>query len=216
MRVCYTSIDSNLPETDFNRLKQGLPKKITQRNSRFIHYADRQRNLFGLLLLKSLWHQQFQEAINLQQLETTEFGRPYMAQSTVDFNISHAGHYIICALATDAQVGIDIEKKRPVEFNDFTRTMNQSQWNEITSSAEPEATFFHYWCIKESVIKLDGRGLSLPLTEIQISDQKVTYTDREWYIKPFSLDHHHYGCLASDQPIPDFNLTEVNWRDFLV
>ncbi len=215
MIVSYASIDNNLSESNFTCLMQELPKDLQQRNRRFVHFEDRQRNLFGLLLLKRLWRQQFQEPLYLEKLETTEFGRPYLPQSTVDFNISHAGNYVVCALSADVRIGIDIEKKRSVDFNDFTRTMNQHQWNEINRSDDPEATFFHYWCIKESVIKLDGRGLSLPLTEILLSKEEVTYSDQIWYVKPFSLDKDHFGCLASNHPISEFTLTEVNWRDFL-
>lgn len=215
MIVSYVSIDNDLSMSEFNRLTQGVPENLLQRNRRFVHFVDRQRNLFGLLLLKKLWRQQHGEHLNLELLRTTEFGRPYLPQPNVDFNISHAGNYVIGVLASNAQVGIDIEKRRPVDFNDFTRTMNQLQWDEITLSDEPEATFFHYWCIKESVIKVDGRGLSLPLTEILFANEQVTCSDKMWYVKSFRLDSEHFGCLASNQQIPEFSLTEVNWRELV-
>jgi 4'-phosphopantetheinyl transferase len=211
----YVSVSDKLDKKHFQALRQKLPEALGQRNDRYIQYLDRQRNLFGLLLLKLLWSGQYNEELALENLKTTEFGRPYLPQSTADFSISHAGDFVICVLAPGMRVGIDIEKKKQVDFQEFTSTMNPEQWKEINRSHDAEATFFKYWCTKESVIKADGRGLSIPLTEIKIESDIVSYSHQIWHVSSFKIDADHFGCLACDHEVPQVELTRIHWLDFL-
>jgi 4'-phosphopantetheinyl transferase len=160
-----------------------------------------------------MWKQYFKKSLDLELLETTTFNRPYLPNSKADFNISHAGKFVICALGSDMKLGIDIEDRKEVDFNDFTRTMNSPQWDQILTSEDPYSKFFEYWSIKESAIKADGRGLSIPLTEITINSGTVSYADKAWHIKSFKLDPEHFGCLACNQRISDFNIERVQWNN---
>jgi 4'-phosphopantetheinyl transferase len=213
MIIRYVSVFQELDQADFQALQKKLPDQLRAKNDRYLHYLDRQRNLFGLLLLKMLWKKQFGQELELELLQTTAFKRPYLPNSSVDFNISHAGNYVICALGSNLKLGVDVENRKEVDFDDFTRTMNPTQWNQILAAADPVAEFFKYWSIKESVIKADGRGLSIPLTEIIIHPDTVSYSDQSWHIKPFQLDPEHFGCLASDREITELNIEQIHWSD---
>ena len=157
----------------------------------YIFINKRQRNLFGWFLLNKSWQSVFNESLNLGNIETSEFNRPYVPGSSADFNISHSGDYVVCILSPNSRVGIDIEYKQKVDLNDFTRTM------------------------KESVIKADGRGLSIPLTDIIFEKNKVYYDGVLWYLHPFKIDSNHPGCVASNTETKDLNLVEVHWTEFL-
>ncbi len=213
MIIRYVSVSQGLNQAHFQALQKKLPEVLLRRNQGYLHYLDQQRNMFGLLLLKKMWKDQLQQSLELELLETTTFNRPYLPNSNIDFNISHAGNYVICALACDVRLGIDIEDRKEVDFDDFTRTMNSHQWKTILTSPDAIAKFFEYWSIKESVIKADGRGLSIPLTEITIHSETVTYADKTWYVKPFILERDHYGCLACSQIIPELSIKQVPWND---
>ena len=215
MIICYLRVDYKLDDDDFQALKQLLPKNLSQRNDRYLQQIDRQRNLFGLLLLRMMWWKQFNQPLDLEKIESTEFKRPYLPGSMVDFNISHAGDFVICVLGPGVNVGIDIERKKAVDFSDFKRTMNTQQWDEINNSPDPDSKFFEFWCIKESVIKADGRGLSIPLKEIIIRSNTVSYSGNLWHIRPFMINSEHFGCIACDREFTDFQLNEVHWRDLL-
>jgi len=150
-----------------------------------------------------------------QDLNYYEHKKPCLATICYDFNISDSEDYEVCILSPDSRVGIDIECRQKVDLNDFARTMNQQQWNEIHQSEDSHDTFFKYWTMKESVIKADGRGLSIPLTDIIFDNNKVSYDGMLWYLYPFKIDSNHNGCAASSHKINDLQLVEVHWKDFL-
>ncbi len=86
---------------------------------------------------------------SLNHLSYTKFGRPYLDNSRIDFNISHSGDYVVCAVTTHGRIGIDIEKIKPIDLFDFERYMTPQEWNAIRDSVEPYHTFYSYWTKKE-------------------------------------------------------------------
>ena len=215
MIVNYLNINHQITKTDFEKLKRMVPGSYLSKIDRFHRFQDRLRNLFGLLLLSQAWQSIYCRSLVLERIETSDFNRPYLPGSKADFNISHSGDYVVCILSPDSRVGIDIEYKQNVDLNDFTRTMNQEQWAKINKSRDPFDTFFKYWTMKECVIKADGRGLSIPLTDITFDNHKVSYDGNLWHLQPFQIDANHPGCVASSHEIKDLNLVEVHWKEFL-
>ncbi len=215
MVINYLSINKHITNENFEEFKGLVPTSYHSRINRFHRFEDRLRNLFGLLLLSRTWQTVFNKSLELEKIKTSEFSRPYLPGSPADFNISHSGDYVVCILSPDSPVGIDIEQKTDVDFSDFTRTMSQQQWSEINESKDSLNTFFKYWTMKESVIKADGRGLSIPLTDIIFDNNKVSYDENLWLLSPFKIDANHPGCVASSHEINDLQLIEVHWKQFL-
>lgn len=215
MIISYLNINVQIPPSEFDILKGLVSKNFIEKNDRYHRQIDRQRNLFGLLLLIRSWQNNFGEILDLEMIQTSSHNRPHHMNSHADFNISHSGDYVVCILSPDSRVGIDIEHRREVNLTDFSRTMNNRQWSEIQGSDNPFDTFFEYWCMKESVIKADGRGLSIPLTEITFEDQKVNYDGNLWHLSPFKIDNNHPGCVAANRKINDLSLQKVDWKEFL-
>ena len=212
MIIEYIRIPPPLAFSDFEILQQQLPEELRLKNLRYRKYLDRLRNLYGLLLARRQLTQLTGKEFDLNQLERTKFNRPFLPDRAIDFNISHAGEYVVCACTEKAKVGIDIEQKREVDFNDFKKTMNNEQWQHIYESDDPIHTFYQFWCMKESVIKADGRGLSIPLTDIVLDHQRIIYPGYSWHIDPFQLDEGHLGCIASDIAIEKIDLKMVHWE----
>ena len=215
MIISYINTSTPITNQNFEALKHLIFSSYCSKIDRFHRFQDRLRHLFGLLLLRKSWQHIYNKSLDLNYIKTSKFNRPYISGSPTDFNISHSGDYVVCILSPDSRVGIDIEYSTNVDLNDFTRTMNQDQWSEIHRSEDPHDTFFKYWTMKESVIKADGRGLSIPLTDILFDDHKVSYDGILWHLYPFKIDANHNGCIASNQEINDLQLVEINWKDFL-
>jgi 4'-phosphopantetheinyl transferase len=86
-----------------------------------------------------------------------EHGKPYLPLSPqVRFNLSHSHEMALVAVALDREVGVDIERFRPLP--QFQRLADR-----FFPPSEPrpvdEVDFFRHWTRVEAVLKARGVGL---------------------------------------------------------
>jgi len=197
IHILYAKIPGEVQEDVYKKCLDLLPASMREKHFRYRRWQDRAANIFSkMLLVRGLEPFGFDYKA-LENLQYTEHGRPYL-EANVDFNISHSGEYILCAVAGGTRVGIDIEEIKPVDFTDFTDLMSQDQWRQIRESDGPLKSFFTFWAIKESIIKADGRGLSIPLNDIIITENTAFY-DTKWHLKQLQIDDRYCASLACDQ-----------------
>ena len=101
-----------------------------------------------------------------------ENGRPYIAPEPdaprVDFNLSHAGRYVVCALAVaehadeSPRVGVDVEIPHPrVNKESLARRFfSEREIRQLEQTAYADSEFLRIWTRKESYLKFVGTGLS--------------------------------------------------------
>jgi len=95
------------------------------------------------------------------------------ADSELEFNVSHSASVALLAFTRGRQIGVDVEQVR----QDFDvegiarRFFSPSEQEQLSgfSPAEKYAAFFRCWTRKEAYIKATGAGLSLPLTQFDVS-----------------------------------------------
>ena len=184
-----------------------LPTDIQKRNSGFLRWQDQHSHLIGKLLLKKGLKEIGYEK-SLTELKYNQYGRPYLNEK-FDFNTSHSGDYVICAIANDVRLGIDIEKVDNIDIADFKNLMRISEWESIVNSKCPNLTFFQYWTIKESVIKADGRGLSIPLKDIYINNEEACLKGKTWFFKKIQIDNDYSCCLATNNSEIDIHMHKI-------
>lgn len=154
--------------------------------TRFLRWQDRHAALYGkLLLMRAMEEAGITNAID--KIELTSHGRPFIAGAP-DFNISHSGSHVICAVASEGRTGADVEALSDIRVDDFRKYITDEEWRELQSSDDKLKSFFDLWTAKESVIKADGRGLSLPLTSISITGDSAVVNDTEYYLTRLSFD----------------------------
>lgn len=88
-------------------------------------------------------------------------GKPYSKKVDYDFNISHSGDYVVLAYGK-GKIGIDIEKANDNNLTVSKRVFTQNEQkylNEI--DGEKLKRFNTLWSLKESVMKLNGKGIAL-------------------------------------------------------
>ena len=105
---------------------------------------------------------------------TNEFGKPRLAgDGQVHFNLSHCEERAVLAISDTAEVGIDLERERPIEHVDLAkRYFHPNEVTAITASsdeAEQRRAFFLVWTLKEAVVKALGTGLSTPLDSFELA-----------------------------------------------
>lgn len=195
--VLYASIPQQLPASLYREYLSKLPQPMQDKNSRFLQQKDKLLHLYGKLLLLEGLEQFGFNANSLNELKYNEYDRPYLS-GAIDFNISHSGDQVVCAISNNVRVGIDIEEIKPTSFNDFQQVMTDEQWRIINSANDPLRTFYTFWTIKESVIKADSRGLSIPLNDIHISPNSAQLDDRVWHLQELKIHQNYCTHLASD------------------
>lgn len=178
---------------------------------RYRRWQDRQAGLFGKLLLIEGLKNVGLASVSLDELKYNEFGRPFLNRPG-DFNISHSGGYVLCAVAEEGKVGIDIEKIRSISLTDFKAHFRSEEWREITESLRPSERFFEYWTLKESIIKANGNGLSIPLTEILHHDNKALLYSESWYVRKICIDKDYKCHLATNLANLDLSIFQTDLR----
>ena len=202
MIIYYSKISGGLPDARYEEYLSRLPLALQHKNRKYRHWQDKLLHLFGKLLLIEALRQFNVDSNCLAALYYDGFGRPYVSDS-IDFNISHSGAYVICAASKNIRIGLDVEIIKPVDFADFENTMTADEWKNIKASGNPLKAFFRHWVIKESVIKADSRGLSIPLQNIVISTDSAECLGKRWHLRELVLDDTYCACLATDRPVTD-------------
>ena len=104
----------------------------------------------------------------------TPLGKPY-ARNGWEFNLSHAGEWVLCAVAPDA-VGCDVEEKNPAHVVSVTRALSEAEQAWIDAAPDETAKtdrFFRVWTLKESFQKATGQGLRLSPSSFSVTPGAV-------------------------------------------
>ncbi|MFP4436278.1 MAG: 4'-phosphopantetheinyl transferase family protein [Chloroflexaceae bacterium] len=92
---------------------------------------------------------------------------------TPQFNLSHSENLAVYAVTTEHAVGIDIEAIRPIaDFVQLVERFFSAQERAMFQSlpdAQRLAAFFAGWVRKEAYIKARGVGLTLPLSQFDVT-----------------------------------------------
>lgn len=193
VQVFHAELITPLPKDLKQRYLAQLPQKIQQKNARFRFWQDQHRHLFGVLLLQKALQKHGYEKDLVHSMVYNAYGRPSLP-ICLDFNISHSGDHVFCAVSKDLEVGIDTEELVPICFRDFSSVMSESQLATIESHANPLWCFYHFWTIKESIIKAEGLGISEDIKDIQILEGHAVFQNRKWNLS--FLDFGETTCVS--------------------
>jgi 4'-phosphopantetheinyl transferase len=103
--------------------------------------------------------------------------KPSLRQSPsatqVEFNVSHSGSIALLAFARGRLLGVDVEQVRENFDHEAIarRFFSEEEQRQLAALAAGERyqAFFRCWTRKESYIKAQGAGLSLPLRQFDVS-----------------------------------------------
>ena len=199
VKLYYTELGNPLSHRDLHVYRKHLPLEVLEKNKAFRFWEDQHRHLFGILLLRKGLNDHGYGPGVLNKLKKGPYGKPYLGKG-IDFNISHSGKFIVCAIGKYVKLGVDIEEEKDVDFSDFSFVMNDSEWDSIYQSESPRAKFFEFWTLKESVLKAEGQGLSGDLQQFSIESQKVKYHGNYWHLSRLCHFKNMACCLASSDP----------------
>lgn len=157
------------------------------RANKFYFEADKERYIHSRVILRLLLNTYTKIPVKDISFIQNEFGKPGLQTSLngnqLNFNISHSKNVFCLAFCRNESIGIDVEIIKPVSdyiqiakryFSDF----ETEQLKMLPVKDRPEG-FYSCWTSKEAVIKLIGKGLSVPLkdfdTKIKIIEKGKSY-----------------------------------------
>jgi 4'-phosphopantetheinyl transferase len=165
-------------------------------------------------------------------------GKPFLAswdgspRPPLHFNLSHSGVLAVCGVSWTQELGIDVEKHRPmpdlgsIAANYFSKAECHALLSVPEGLREP--AFFNCWTRKEAYVKAVGGGLSMPLDRFQVSltpgepaaflnignDPEET---QKWFLSAFSPAPGYSAAVALRQPKCTLRVFPVRpARDFLL
>lgn len=170
LKVVILSVTPELSLDDFDALLPLTSPEKRERIKKFHFKRDAQNCLLGDILVRielcnttGLTNKQLKFTVN-------EYGKPFLINCPgVHHNISHSGHYVACVVADEA-VGIDIEIIKSADMKIAERFFARNEI-EYINSGEQTRRFYEVWTKKESYIKREGKGLSIPLPSFNVFDQ---------------------------------------------
>lgn len=137
----------------------------TERRKKVIRYRmpdDRKRSLGAGIIIKKILNE---NGLSEDSLKYAENGKP--VADNLFFNVSHAGDYVV-GVSSDCEVGCDIEKivDAPLEVANHFFHLKEAEY--IKSADDKNRAFFTLWTLKESYMKMTGRGIGLPLDLFEV------------------------------------------------
>lgn len=141
-----------------------IPAVKRERLPRFHHWQDAQRTLLGYSLLSYLLTRETGIPRDRIELTFDYYGKPQMEGSGVYFNLSHSGDWIACIIGRKT-VGVDVEKIQTIDLSIAGHFFARPEVLDLMALPEEKRYdyFFTLWSLKESYIKAEGKGVSIPL-----------------------------------------------------
>ena len=177
---------------------------------RYLQPDDRKRSLgAGIIIRKILNENGFSE----NDLKYSENEKPFV--DNLFFNVSHAGDYVVGVLS-DCEVGCDIEKnsKAPLEVAEHYFYSTELEY--IRSADDKNRAFFTLWTLKESYMKMTGKGMSLALDSFEVIPTENGFilgksSEKNCFLKTLEFD----GYIFSVSNEMEFALDEEKFCDIL-
>ncbi len=167
-----------------DRLLPGLPALVRtlsederKRSERFRFKQDRMRFTLCRGTLRGILSRYLAVSPAQVRFCATARGKPALADANggdrLRFNLSHSHGYVLYAITGGVEIGVDLERVRPVPEADqivrrfFSSTENDAYFA-LPPARRPEA-FFNCWTRKEAYLKATGEGFFRPLDRFDVS-----------------------------------------------
>lgn len=137
---------------------------------------DSLRCLFGALLSRYAICKISNYKNDELKFDVNSYNKPFIIKpNNLCFNISHSGKWVVCAVSNNP-VGIDVEYIKSIDF-DIAKTFftKEEYINLMNQDIKTKKYFYLMWTLKESYVKADGRGLSLPLNSFSINIKTMKF-----------------------------------------
>lgn len=112
----------------------------------------------GRQLLEKMYRQQTGQP--LPQIRVTHRGKPYFADCSWYFSISHSKRHVFCALSR-RPIGIDAEEQdRDINLSLAEKILSPAEYARYSDAPDKHQALLRLWVLKEAAAKASGEGLT--------------------------------------------------------
>lgn len=191
-----------------------LDQEELTRAHQYVFDKDRIRSVISRGLTRKLIASYLNIPPDLLRFAYGPFGKPAlpheMNSEDFVFNVSHSGDQYLLAVSRRNEIGVDIERIRPVpQMRDIIRRdaahSERVEFSRLTEEDKP-AGFFRWWTRKEALIKATGDGASAALPEFEtgVSAQddptRVALITGSVWVTSLSLETGYASAVAVRDP----------------
>jgi 4'-phosphopantetheinyl transferase len=144
-------------------LRTELSTEEIDRAERFVFERDRVRFIVSHARVRQLLARYVGSAPGSLRFHANKYGKPeLMGESPLRFNLTHSGDVGILAVASDIELGVDVELIRPMSESIAEGFFTESEREAIRKQpvCDRLSPFFACWTCKEAFLKGIGVGLS--------------------------------------------------------
>jgi 4'-phosphopantetheinyl transferase len=160
-----------------DRLQAMLADDERRRAERFYFEKDRRHFIACRGALRSLLAGYLARHPAELRFTYTTYGKPLLAEhfgeAGLRFNLSHSHGLALLAVTRGREIGVDLERIREdLDGEQLAERFFSPREVAVLRSLAPELrreAFFHCWTRKEAYIKANGKGLSLPLDQFDVT-----------------------------------------------
>lgn len=184
-----------------------LPKLSPENREKVLRLRkiqDQNRSIISCTIL-DLMLKQF--GCDMSQLETNEFGKPYLNHHALEFNLSHSGNIVLLAISSFYPIGVDVEKIEVLDdYDSFMQIFHSSEITHFQTIKREKNDFelMKIWTHKEAISKALGLGLQIDMNMISLNHndgvvKMNTIPSRfpqAWSLHTLHPSHGYIGAIA--------------------
>lgn len=158
----------NLTKQEYETLFLAMPLDRKKKILKYVKQEDRILSVTAYSLFKYAMHLIGKSSTNME-IEVNPYGKPYIKNNDIYFNISHTENAVACAIGF-SEVGVDIQKNVTGYEKIMKWVCSPLERERILRESSPIQYFTKLWTLKESYVKCIGTGIWDDITRIDFSD----------------------------------------------
>lgn len=190
------------------------------RANKFYFTKDHDRYVCSRGILRCLLALYTEVTPSIIEFSYSSYGKPMLSHkfitkcSSLFFNVSHSHQCILYAFAKKNKIGIDVEYKKSIDFQEIAKQFfSNSEYNQIINATSElkEKLFYTLWTCKEAFVKALGEGLFFPLNEFDvridppiakiIKIKNDTAPAKDWALQAFIPAENYIAAFAVNDAI---------------
>lgn len=225
MMVCNYAlkITNKVNRNVLQKFEKVISPDRRERIKKYHFEKDKIRSIMAEVLLRYSLKKDFGIVGEQVQFAANDFGKPRLKNfEQIHFNLAHSGDWVVCGIS-DEPIGIDVEIMKSHNLEIAKAFFTSQEYHDIIKQPKDKQLnyFYQFWTLKESYVKAEGKGLSIPLNSFSfciLPNRIQLYEDnqlsKKYSFQIFHLDDTHIAAACTqrltEEPISIVSLENID------